>query len=222
MTIPMSNYPVHNATSGFGSLHGGSRKPMPATFLVPTMLTTRRTSSTYDMPRQTERTASSPAAQPYSRATEKISEAIMEIRRRSGLTWEELSELFDVSRRSVHYWANGKPPSTGHEWAIRKVLTILRCLDRGNQIDTRATLLAVDDVNEISILELLKSGRFEDALLLRYSEVRNTGPTPPRATVSSHQPQAPVLLLEAEQQRFESPGEARIAIPKRTTTAAAD
>jgi len=106
------------------------------------------------------------------------------------------------------------------EYAIRKVLTILRCLDRGNQIATRATLLAVDDVNELSILELLKSGRFEDALLLRYSEVRNTGP--PRVAVSSHQPQAPVLLLEAEQQRFESPGEAHIAIPKRTTTAATD
>ena len=39
---------------------------------------------------------------------ESTAEAIMEIRRRSGLTWQELGDLFDVSRRSIHHWANGK------------------------------------------------------------------------------------------------------------------
>ena len=94
---------------------------------------------------------------------ESTAEAIMEIRRRSGLTWQELGELFEVSRRSVHHWANGKPVSAGNDRTIRRMLAAIRYLDRGNQLDTRALLLEFDQATGISTLDLLQSGRFEDA-----------------------------------------------------------
>src|SRR6185503_7037508 len=37
-----------------------------------------------------------------------VGPAIMEIRRLSGMTWEQLANLFEVSRRTVHFWASGK------------------------------------------------------------------------------------------------------------------
>ena len=33
--------------------------------------------------------------------------ATSELRRISGLTWKQLGELFNVSRRNIHFWANG-------------------------------------------------------------------------------------------------------------------
>ncbi|MYE02765.1 MAG: helix-turn-helix transcriptional regulator [Alphaproteobacteria bacterium] len=44
--------------------------------------------------------------------------ALFEIRRLSGLTWQELADLFGVSRRTVHNWANGARPSAEHKRAI--------------------------------------------------------------------------------------------------------
>ena len=41
--------------------------------------------------------------------TEATRKAVSELRRISGLTWEQLAWLFGVSRRSVHFWASGKP-----------------------------------------------------------------------------------------------------------------
>ena len=37
--------------------------------------------------------------------------AIGELRRLSGLTWDQLARLFNVSRRSLHFWASGGEPS---------------------------------------------------------------------------------------------------------------
>src|SRR2546428_13805112 len=34
--------------------------------------------------------------------------AIMELRRLSGMTWEQLASLFEVTRRTVHFLASGK------------------------------------------------------------------------------------------------------------------
>ena len=101
------------------------------------------------------RAAAGPAAQFDYVPTESTAEAIMEIRRRSGLTWQELAELFEVSRRSAHHWANGNPVSAGRERTIRRMLAAIRHLDRGSQVDTRALLLAVDQATGVSTLDLL-------------------------------------------------------------------
>ena len=165
-----------------------------------------------------ERTAAGPTGQIEYVPTESTAEAVMEIRRRSGLTWEELGDLFDVSRRSVHHWANGKPVSAGNDRMIRRMLAAVRHLDQGDQIGTRALLLAVDRAMGVSALNLLKDGRFDEAMG-RVEGVR--APEPDRTPLSSaawdaRRPQAPKLLLEAEQERPDLPVKARVARAKRT------
>ena len=51
------------------------------------------------------------------------SSAIMELRRLSGLTWEQIATLFNVARRSLHFWASGKPVNAPNEERLRRVLT---------------------------------------------------------------------------------------------------
>ena len=167
------------------------------------------------------RAAAGPAAQFDYMPTESTAEAIMEIRRRSGLTWQELAELFEVSRRSAHHWANGNPVSAGRERTIRRMLAAIRHLDRGSQVDTRALLLAVDQATGVSTLDLLKTGRFDDATA-RVAGGR--APVPHRVPLLSdvqdaRRPPAPALLLGAEQDRPDVPARARTARPKRTPKA---
>ena len=148
---------------------------------------------------------------------ETTGEAIMEIRRRSGLTWEELGDLFDVSRRSVHHWANGKPVTARHDRTIRNMLAAIRHLDRGDRAGTRALLLTVDGAMGISTLDLLKNGRFDEAMGrvagVRAPEPRHTSLS--RTAWDSRRPPAPTLLLGAEQERPDIPASARVARPKR-------
>lgn len=89
--------------------------------------------------------------------------AIQELRRRSGLTWEELAGLFGVSRRSVHFWASGKPMSPLHEEALSGLLHVVRYIDRGAGTATRAALTSMQ-VDGTSPLELLAEGRWREVM----------------------------------------------------------
>ena len=149
---------------------------------------------------------------------ESTAEAIMEIRRRSGLTWQELGELFDVSRRSIHHWANGKSVSAGNDRTIRRMLAAIRHLDRGSQRDTRALLLSVDQATGVSPLDLLQAGRFDDAttpFLADWAPEPHRVPLSPAARDARRPPPA-TRLLGAEQDRPDIPAKARAVRPKRT------
>lgn len=87
--------------------------------------------------------------------------ALCKLRLISGLTFEQLGELFDVTRRSVHAWISGKPLSAEHETRLHHVFDIVRSADRGDVRATRAALLEVHDGT--SAFELLAGGRFEEA-----------------------------------------------------------
>jgi len=218
MTAPALHDMPATHTSAVGSMYRPGLDAAFAAMLVIGGLSGSATASTYDVPRFVERTAAGPAGQIDHVAAESTAEAVLEIRRRSGLTWEEMSDLFDVSRRSVHHWASGKAVSARHEQAIRRMLAAIRRLDQGNQAGTRAQLLAVDAATGVSSLDLFKAGRFDEAM------GRATGVRPPeprRVPLSSEaqdarRPQAPALLLEAEQERPDVPANARTARAKRT------
>ena len=149
--------------------------------------------------------------------TESTAAAILEIRRRSGLTWEELGDLFDVSRRSIHHWASGKPVSSNHEWAIRRVLTAFRHLDSGERAATRALILR-RDAEGMSALDLLKEGSIEEAIARATGE-RPTSfrrrPLSEEATARRRPPE-PGLLVGALQDRPERQPKARIGRAVRT------
>ena len=87
--------------------------------------------------------------------------AISELRRISGLTWQQRGQLLGVSRRSVHYWASGKPLTAGNQKRLMRVLDIVRAAERGSARSTRAALL---DVGEgTTPLDMLAARRFDDA-----------------------------------------------------------
>lgn len=169
------------------------------------------TANTYELPSFFVRTAAGPDGQIVPVLSESTGEAVLEIRRRSGLTWEQLGHLFDVSRRSVHHWASGKAVTPEHERMIRRMLASIRRLDQGSQAATRARLLAVDERFGITVLDVLKEGRFGEA------GGRTDGKRSPRhrpiplsgEARDARRPQAPALLLEADQERPDIPAKAR-------------
>src|SRR5690606_1653179 len=113
---------------------------------------------------ESEATASGLAWEQHDESTadaETTRQAISELRRISGLTWEQLGELFDVSRRSVHFWASGKPLNAGNEQRLMEVLDVVRTADRGDARSTRSALLDVHDGS--SAFDLLVEERFDEA-----------------------------------------------------------
>jgi DNA-binding XRE family transcriptional regulator len=89
--------------------------------------------------------------------------AIQELRRRSGLTWDELAGLFGVSRRSVHFWASGKPMSPSHEVELNGLLHAVRYIDRGAGTATRAVLTSMQ-VDGSTPLDHLAAGRWREVM----------------------------------------------------------
>ncbi len=91
--------------------------------------------------------------------------ALGELRRLSGLTWDQLARIFGVSRRALHFWASGKPMAPSHEEHLQRVLSVLRKIDRGAASANRAALLRVHRDGTIPI-DLLAHRDYERALLL--------------------------------------------------------
>ncbi len=96
----------------------------------------------------------------------KAREAIFELKRLGGLTWEELSTLLSVTRRSLHLWANGSPINSLNEKHVRDLLVTMRELDRGTARENRALLLAPLRDRDITLGDLLRDRQFGDVLTL--------------------------------------------------------
>ena len=212
-------------TSATGSMHGSGLEATFAAVLVATTLSA--TANTYAqgsfalrkaIAPCSERTATGPAGQIANLHSESTAHAVMEIRRLSGLTWEELGNLFSVSRRSIHHWASGKSVTAKHERLIHRMATAIRHLDTGDRIGTRALLLSVDQATGVPTLNLLREGHFQKAMARvegRWTPETHRTPLS-RAASDTRRPPPPALLLEAKQERPATPAKARIARAKRT------
>lgn len=89
-------------------------------------------------------------------------EAMLELRRLSGLTWEELASLLSVSRRALHSWANGARLSSGNEHKLRRALAVVRANYRGSAADVRDYLLQPSEEGQLTLQKLaadLTTGR---------------------------------------------------------------
>jgi transcriptional regulator with XRE-family HTH domain len=112
-------------------------------------------------------------------------EAIFELRRLTGLTWEELAEVMSVSRRSLHLWANGQRIYASNEKRLRDLVSAMRTLDRGTARENRALLISPRPGGGV-FSDLLREGRFAEALALagrgngrpRVSEKTSAEPLP--------------------------------------------
>jgi transcriptional regulator with XRE-family HTH domain len=86
--------------------------------------------------------------------------ALAELRRLSGLTWEQFAGLFNVSRRSLHFWASGKAMTPANEEHLQRLLLVVRKIDRGSASANRAELLAVRDDGTI-LFDLLANRQYD-------------------------------------------------------------
>ena len=92
-------------------------------------------------------------------------DAVAELRRVSGLTWEQIAVVLGVSRRSLHFWASGKPMLPANEERLQRVLSVVRSVDRGSAAKTRRLLLSAGSGSEIA-LDVLAAARYDDVIAL--------------------------------------------------------
>lgn len=86
--------------------------------------------------------------------------AIHELRRLSGLTWDQLARLFEVKRRSLHHWGSGQPLSRKNEERLHRLLAVIRHIDRGAADLNRQALLQPTDDGDLPF-DLLVRGEYQ-------------------------------------------------------------
>ena len=128
--------------------------------------------------------------------------AISELRRISGLTWEQLAGMLQVSRRSLHFWATDKQMHPANEQRLQRVLAVLRRIDRGFPAQNRTLLLSPLE-DGVMPYDLLRDARYEEV-----AERLGEGQSSPRLRVppmsddewARRRPPAPADLLGARQE----------------------
>lgn len=82
---------------------------------------------------------------------------VLELRRLSGLTWDQLASVFGVDRRSVHFWAAGRPLNAANAEKLAAVLALVRRMAVGDARSTR-TLLLTPTPSGVVPLDALRAG----------------------------------------------------------------
>jgi DNA-binding transcriptional regulator YiaG len=94
-------------------------------------------------------------------STDNSPKAIHELKKLSGLTWQQLARLFNVAPRSLHFWASGKPMSRLNEEYLHRLLGVMRYVNRGSAGGNRSALLSHNNNGEC-LLDLLVVGKLEE------------------------------------------------------------
>ncbi len=145
--------------------------------------------------------ATIPPTQPATPPVRSTQQAVNELRKLSGLTWEQLACLFDVSRRSVHFWASGQPLAVAHEEKLNRILDAVQYISLGSASLNRSLLMGVGKDGR-SYLELLAAGEY--AAVKRLLGVGNARAKPQLAplapaAVAARIPANPADLVDALQ-----------------------
>lgn len=131
------------------------------------------------------------AGSPLARTPEAIEEArtaIHELRKLSGLTWDQIAKLFNVSRRSLHFWASGKPLRPHSEECLGRLLSTIRFIDRGSaSLNRRLLFQATEEGN--TPFDLMVGGNHEQV-----KQILGPGHAP-------HRPKLKPLSQEAQEAR---------------------
>lgn len=139
-------------------------------------------------------------------STEATRTALNELKKLSGLTWEQLARLFNVSRRSLHFWASGQPLSRFNEESLNRLLGTIRYINRGSASINRSVLLSPSSDGKLPF-DLLVAGKHEEVkqLLGVRSAPQKPQLVPLSADVSaSRMPQNPEDLVDALQNPIHS------------------
>ena len=107
------------------------------------------------------------AAEEREPLTKTAADALCEIRLRSGLSWEQIGELFELSLRDVIAWSNGVALSAENERRVWRALDAIRHVDEGDLKAKRTTLDRILDASHgPSIFDLLTQRRYDEVLEL--------------------------------------------------------
>lgn len=135
-------------------------------------------------------------------STEVTQKAINELRILSGLTWDQLAKLFNVSRRSLHSWASGQPLSSFNEESLNRLLGTVRFINRGSASFNRSLLLS-PGTDGRPVLDLLVAGKYEEVKQIlgpgNPLQKPQLSPLSKDASVS-RVPPSPVELMDALQE----------------------
>ncbi|WP_372525358.1 hypothetical protein [Piscinibacter sp.] len=128
---------------------------------------------------------------------------VSELRRLSGLTWDQVASLFGVSRRAVHHWASGKPMTAEHEVHLYRVLASLRALHHGSVQPNRHMLFGSAEPGGRSIFDLLRERNYDE--VARLVGVPQSGsPVRSQIVVSADRlPPKPAQLVATEDESFD-------------------
>lgn len=129
-------------------------------FLAFSSTTTTRASLVRDLLAAREMTTSG-LTLPSASSTEATQKALNKLRKLSGLTWEQLAKLFNVSRRSLHFWASGQPLSRYNEENLNRLLGTIQYIDRGSASLNRSLLLKPSSDGRL-LFDLLMAGEHEE------------------------------------------------------------
>ncbi|PSB03653.1 helix-turn-helix domain-containing protein [Merismopedia glauca] len=135
-------------------------------------------------------------------STEVTQKALNELRRLSGLTWEQLAKLFNVSRRSLHFWASGQPLNSFNEEHLNRLLDAIKYINRGSASLNRNVLFTNSSDGTLPF-DLLVAGKYEE--VKRIVGVGNAPPRPQLKPLSedaraSRRPLNPADLVDALQE----------------------
>jgi len=129
-----------------------------------------------------------------------FADAVLEVRRRSGLTWEQLASLFRVDRRSVHLWASGRPMNAPNAERLNRILAVLRRATGGPPSATRAWLHSPNSRGIIP-LDLLREGRFDEIQMPGSIEIPPRPAQLSEAAKKVRAPRPPEELVRARHER---------------------
>ena len=116
-------------------------------------------------------------------------QAVNELRKLSGLTWEQLAILFDVSRRSVHFWASGQPLTSANEEKLNRILDVVEYISRSSASRNRSLLMGIADDGK-SYLDLLAAGEYD-----RVKHLLGAGNAPAKPKLGQLSPAAEMSRL---------------------------
>jgi len=125
-------------------------------------------------------------------------ELLFELKRLSGLSWEQIAKLVGVSRRAVHNWAAGGAISLENNQCLGDLVTTLRFIDCGESDRNRSLLLSPAEEG-VTYYDLLKQRAFGRVKALAGKGI---GRPVPQASIreSALQASAPKSFAEEMQQ----------------------
>ncbi|MEM9573061.1 MAG: helix-turn-helix transcriptional regulator [Pseudomonadota bacterium] len=107
-------------------------------------------------------------------------ENVNEIRRLTGLSWNQLAHLLEVDRRSIYNWLQGGIVRDRNADRIAKLLSSIRYIDEGSIEENQEKLFDVYD-GDLSIYELLHQARFDDRhMMSQFGKGRKTASWAPQ------------------------------------------